>query len=47
MSSPGATSVRLNRTPGDRDANQPQETTQREIGLDATTTVNRGEADQA
>jgi hypothetical protein len=46
MSSPVSSSVLLNRTPGDRDANQPRETTQREIWLDATTTVNRGEADQ-
>ncbi|MCI2422238.1 hypothetical protein MOQ72_32880 [Saccharopolyspora sp. K220] len=45
MSSLVPTSILPNRTPGDRDASQPQETTQREIRLDATTTANRGEAE--
>jgi hypothetical protein len=47
MSSPVSSPVLLNRTPGDRDANQPQETTKREIERNATTTVKRGEAEQA
>lgn len=44
MSSSVSTSVLLNRTSGDRDANQPQETSKRAIELDATTTANLGEA---
>lgn len=52
MSSPVSTRVLLNRTQGDRDANQPQETTKREIGPGRNHncesrrggTVNRGEA---
>ncbi|RKT90139.1 segregation and condensation protein B [Saccharopolyspora antimicrobica] len=45
MSEPVPTPVQLNRTSGDRDATQPQETAEREIDPDATTTVNRGEAE--
>ncbi|MDA3650251.1 SMC-Scp complex subunit ScpB [Saccharopolyspora indica] len=45
MSDPVPTPEQLNRTSGDRDANQPQETAKREIDPDATTTVNRGEAE--
>ncbi|MCI2422270.1 carboxymuconolactone decarboxylase family protein [Saccharopolyspora sp. K220] len=44
MSSPVSTPVPVTRTSGDRDANQPPETTKRETRLDATTTANRGEA---
>lgn len=44
MSSPVSTRVLINRTSGERDVNQSQETAKCEIEPDVTTTVKRGEA---